>query len=102
MTIEEAINELQSYADNSWGDLNDAFKLAIDALKDKCNESNRWISVEDMLPNTFVGVLGYCPDEYPLQTVHEVYVNGFGQWKSPEAHDIKNITHWMHMPDPPV
>lgn len=33
MTREEAIKELQSYADASWGDLSEAFELAIAALK---------------------------------------------------------------------
>jgi hypothetical protein len=35
MTREEAIKELQSYADASWGGLNEAFELAIDALKNQ-------------------------------------------------------------------
>ena len=105
MTIEEAINELQSYADHSWGGLNDAFELAIAALnaqKEQNVKVSEWISVEDRLPDTFESVLGHCPDEYPLQTVHEVYVNGFGQWKSAQVHDNKNITHWMPMPESPV
>lgn len=33
MTNKEAIKELQSYADNSWGGLNDAFTFAIHALE---------------------------------------------------------------------
>ena len=33
MTIKEAINELELYAFHSWGGLNDAFNLAIEALK---------------------------------------------------------------------
>lgn len=33
MTREEAIKELQSYAEHSWGDLNDAFEMAISALR---------------------------------------------------------------------
>ena len=33
MTREEAIKELQSYAEHSWGDLDDAFKMAISALR---------------------------------------------------------------------
>ena len=33
MTREEAIKELQSYAEHSWRDLNDAFKMAISALR---------------------------------------------------------------------
>jgi hypothetical protein len=33
MNALEAINELQSYADNSWGGLNEAFEAAISALE---------------------------------------------------------------------
>ena len=33
MNAIEAINELQSYADNSWGGLNEAFEAAVSALK---------------------------------------------------------------------
>ena len=33
MTREEAIEELQSYADASWGSLNEAFEMAINALR---------------------------------------------------------------------
>ena len=33
MTREEAIKELQSYEEHSWGDLNEAFEMAISALR---------------------------------------------------------------------
>ena len=33
MTREDAIKELQSYAEHSWGDLNDVFEMAISALR---------------------------------------------------------------------
>ena len=33
MTREDDIKELQSYAEHSWGDLNDVFKMAISALR---------------------------------------------------------------------
>ena len=33
MTKEEAIKEIQIYADSSWGGLNEAFKMAISALR---------------------------------------------------------------------
>ena len=37
MTREEAIKELQSYAEHSWGDLNDAFEMAISALRQQAH-----------------------------------------------------------------
>jgi predicted RNA-binding Zn-ribbon protein involved in translation (DUF1610 family) len=33
MTYKEARNEMQSYAENSWGGLNESFELAIKALE---------------------------------------------------------------------
>ena len=62
---------------------------------------SEWISVKDRLPEPFVSVLGYCPDEEPLPTVHEVYMNGFGQWRSAQVYGMGNVTHWMPMPEPP-
>ena len=41
MTREDAIKELQSYAEHSWGDLNDAFEMAISALRKQETVSNR-------------------------------------------------------------
>lgn len=38
MTREEAIKELQSYADASWGSLNEAFEMAINALRSVSRE----------------------------------------------------------------
>lgn len=34
MTVEEAIEDLKSYAENSWGILNETFKTAINALEE--------------------------------------------------------------------
>ena len=39
MTREEAIKELQSYADASWGSLNEAFEMAIKALRPVSREA---------------------------------------------------------------
>ena len=41
MNREEAIKELQSYAEHSWGDLNDAFEMAISALRQQETVTNR-------------------------------------------------------------
>jgi hypothetical protein len=61
----------------------------------------QWVSVKDRLPEPFVSVLGYCPDEDPLPTIHEVYMNGFGQWTSAQVYGMGNVTHWMPMPEAP-
>ena len=48
MTREEAIKELQSYAEHSWGDLNDAFKMAISALRHQGQERNAPLTLDDL------------------------------------------------------
>ena len=57
-----------------------------------------WISVKDRLPEPWVSVLVYMPEEYPCQTVHQGYLSpvGWVYWKSPAE-----ITHWMPMPEGP-
>lgn len=56
MTREEAIKELQSYADHSWGGLNEAFELAIAAMR----EQPQWINVEEKLPEAEQEVRVLC------------------------------------------
>ena len=51
MTREEAIKELQSYAEASWGGLNEAFNLALTALRGPTREmaermQGEWIEYE--------------------------------------------------------
>ena len=75
-----------------------AVDVAFDALRE---QERRWISVSERLPEPFVSVLGYCPDEDPLPTVHEVYMNGFGQWTSAQVYGMGNVTHWMPLPEAP-
>ena len=53
MTNEEAIKELQSYAEHSWGYLNDAFEMAISALRQqetvaKCNGLNEPLTMDEL------------------------------------------------------
>lgn len=62
---------------------------------------NGWISVKERLPEPFISVLGHCPDEEPLPTVHECYMNGFGQWMSAQVYGMGNVTHWMPLPEGP-
>lgn len=52
MTREEAIKELQSYADASWGSLNEAFEMALSSLRPVSREQvekvwrGEWINTE--------------------------------------------------------
>ena len=64
MTWQEAINELQSYADNSWGGLNEAFEMAIIAMREQNKRENQfrvpseeeWMRIH-CTPQQFAGYL---------------------------------------------
>lgn len=82
----------------------DRIKIEIDT-----EEANKWLSSvlwhksADELPNPFVSVLVYVPDETPLPTVHEGYVDYDGGWHLVHCfyQTTVNVTHWMDMPKPP-
>ena len=60
-----------------------------------------WISVKDMIPDAFVSVLMYMPNEYPLPMVHEgYYANGEWYWYCGKL-DHGEVTYWQPMPDGP-
>lgn len=88
MTREEAAKELQSYADSSWGGLNEAFEMAIAALMEP-----QWISVKDRLPEDNVQVLA-CTKHGKAFSAHCEN----GKWRV--SGSVK-VTHWMPLPEPP-
>ena len=56
MTEQDAILELKEYAENSWGGLNEAFKLAIKALE-------KQIAKRPEITKTSCGItFGICPN----------------------------------------
>ena len=60
-----------------------------------------WVSVKDMIPDSFVHVLMYMPKEHPLETVHEgYYANYKWYWEHGEL-DNGYVTHWSPMPEGP-
>lgn len=63
----------------------------------------KWISVEERLPEPFVNVLIHCPECDPLYPVHEGYVlNDAGAWADAQGCEIEGVTHWMTLPEPPA
>lgn len=77
---------------------NQAKALENMTLKEKA-EKFRWIPVEEALPKPFVSVLGYSPDEAPLPTVHECYVDKEGGWHRVSVFTVGRVTYWMPMPE---
>jgi len=60
-----------------------------------------WVSINDLLPDAFEGVLIYMPNQRPLPQVHEgYYANGQWYWNSKKL-DSGYVTHWAPMPDGP-
>lgn len=69
---------------------------------------NEWISVKDRMPELHVEVLVYGILPYEIHPeIHQCYlcdVNGKNKlefWTSISAYDVKNVTHWMPLPEPP-
>lgn len=61
-----------------------------------------WIEVGNKFPKPFESVLINIPDEAPLPTVHEGYYAN-GEWFSfISKYNIKNVSHWAKMPEPPI
>ena len=48
MTREDAIKELQSYAEHSWGDLNDVFDMAISAIRQQEHDRNEPLTLDEL------------------------------------------------------
>ena len=64
---------------------------------------DNWISVAERLPTPFVSVLVFMPNEHPLPTVHEGFVDRCGLWSVDNLRIWSDkVTHWMPMPLPPM
>lgn len=61
----------------------------------------KWIPVEERLPQEFVSVLVCIPSENPLPTVKEAYLAN-GAWATKMAiFFMEEVTHWMPLPERP-
>ena len=80
-------------------------KIEVDTEEaDKWLSSVLWCKCEEELPQPFVSVLAYVPEEAPLPTVHEGYIDNDGRWHLVHCfyQTVFNVTYWMDMPNPPV
>jgi hypothetical protein len=65
-----------------------------------------WISAKDRLPQEFVNVLCFIPDQYifmgSLRPHEDV---GESKWEEQHygypSHALDAVTHWMPLPEPP-
>lgn len=61
---------------------------------------SNWISVKDRLPEPFISVLIYIPEDKPLPTVNEGFMSDDGTWMVLYGYAVP-VTHWMELPKPP-
>lgn len=59
----------------------------------------QWHRVEDKMPERFVSVLGYMPDQAPYPPVRECWYVGDSGWYCPTLMEMGQITHWAEMPE---
>ena len=62
----------------------------------------KWISVEDRLPEEFLPVIVYMPDEYHCQKVREGYLKLDRYWEAAYySRKPGEVTYWANLPEPP-
>lgn len=81
------------------GEAREYHKLALAALREQdvtdINVGNKWISVEERLPEKNTAVIAASDNGIVFQCLYAY--NGWDLWESNEV----SITHWMPLPEPP-
>ena len=99
MTHEEATERIKCILKNNSftrADKN-ALKLAIEALEKQATQ--KWISVDDRLPEFGTSVLARCFYHEKLKTlVCHTSKENFGEWYTDEICQWVKVTHWMPLP----
>ena len=97
MTREEAaIKVLESWRDRTRKDYAeyDVLDMAISALREQ--DSNKWVSVEERLPETFAPVI-VCRTGGRV----EAGMRDVSGWSKVYGTRTKRITHWRPLPEAP-
>jgi hypothetical protein len=96
MTNKQLAKQLRDIGNSLFDRTNDPnFKLLLDEASDRLENQSKWISVEERLPDE-QGHFLIVDKEEQMNTVF--YTPRFG-WFS--HFRIKNITHWMPLPEAP-
>lgn len=71
--------------------------------KEMVENMDKWISVKDRLPEPLDSVIFYAPKQSKdcSMDIGEGFIDS-GEWCSVrEDIDLKKVTHWMPLPEPP-
>ena len=60
----------------------------------------KWISIDERLPENFISVLGYMTDAGEFPPVRECYTVG-NAFFFPALGDVHPVSHWCEIPQPP-
>ena len=64
-------------------------------------QRERWISTKNVLPKSFVPILGYMTDAGDFPSVRECYCVGNDKFFFPALGEYHPVSHWMPMPTLP-
>ena len=98
MDVREKLVELIESA-RYWGG-NTSEEIA-DNLLENGVTVHEWISVDEMLPENFISVLGYMTDAGEFPPVRECYTVG-NAFFFPALGDVHPVSHWCEMPQQPA
>jgi hypothetical protein len=85
--------------------LRDKIASQLSETKEEPKENDGWISVEDRLPDNYVGVLVYIENQDTIANAHR---EQNGDWVAFYDNTLitnegkeKGVTHWQPLPEPP-
>ena len=81
-------------------ELVDPIEAVADYLLDSGVTVQKWISVDERIPQNFVSVLGYMTDAGEFPPVRECYTVG-NEFFFPALGDVHPVSHWCELPKPP-
>ena len=81
---------------------NAGYRKQSEGIANNATTAGEWISVDERVPEPFVSVLVYMPDEIPHPTVREGFINKRGEWYAGGFDRLPDeVVSWMKMPEAP-
>lgn len=95
--LNQAVNRLQAVGATS--DEIGAVYDAIDELNTR--HTGDWIAVKDRLPEDGKAVL-ISNRKWVCEGYYQIYEARSARWENDEGLEIKGVTHWRELPQPPM